>query len=345
MMSAPRRHFLGEVVKGIARTASDGRAAISAARNAVIKPTLELIRPVSADDGMQPLAPPPLLAPPTRLATPEELVELAVQLGLERRARDVLACARTSCRLVPTSARGASGVSHIGGLPARIDVDSWPTWDGRPLPLLAQIDLTAVAPDALPRGFPSSGTLLAFGDFDSRAAADAAAPLLLVADDAPRADPAAAPAATLPLTPIRACPERVLPRVWSAPVEQLELTPDERNAWEQLRAQLAVAQGTELWDQAPTGVVVQRLFGYPDERTGEMPLASELLARGYELTDDPPAVYPATAEAETASERWQLLLQLDLAGTLPKNAYRLYFWATAESVAAGDVAGVKAFVR
>ena len=345
-MSAPRRHFLGEMAKGIARTASDGRAAISAARDAVIKPALELISPAPTDTGVDAPALPPLLAPPARLATLEELVELAGKLGLERRASDVLACARTSWRLVRTTAEGASGVSQLGGRPARIDADSWPTRDGRPLPLLAQIDLTAVAPDALPSGFPSSETLLAFGDFESPAAARTAATLLVVPDDAPQADPDAGPAEPLPVTPIRACPELVLPRVWSAPVEQLELTPNQRDAWEQLRVQLAAGQGTEPSDRAPSEVEVQRLFGYPDERTGEMPLASELLTRGYELMDDPPAVHPAAAEAEAASGRWQLLLQLELTRTLPTNAFsRLYFWATAEDVAAGEVAGVQAFTR
>jgi len=120
---------------------------------------------------------------------------------------------------------------------------------------------------------PDSGVLWCFGD------------RVVVRDD--RAQGA---------VPLSLSAERTLPRVWTAPVQELGLSEAETAGWEALRSRLAALQGVEA--KAPDHVM--RLLGYPEDRTGEMPALCEARAR-------PAAPDPG---AHVAAGRWRLLLQL-----------------------------------
>lgn len=180
---------------------------------------------------------------------------------------------------------------------------------------LAQIDLASVAALEAATQLPADGWLLFSADG-----------VAVVSEQAPDSGS----------QPLAAAVELSLPRVWSAPVEALGLSTDERTAWQKLRVWLAESQGVELHDSTPGFLALHRLLGYPDETGGDMPLTCELLEAGAELDEPYPRMHPLARELEEQSRRWQLLLQLSVG-----EAERVYFWITADDLDAGDFARVR----
>ncbi len=191
-------------------------------------------------------------------------------------------------------------------LPAGVQ---WPQWQGRPLTFLARVERrlfffdTSSLPSGLRANHRGAGRVLA----------------------APEDDPVLVDGPACPQVrhPGDLAAEFVIPRVWSAPVEELELTEDERVAWEVLRARLASDQGTELTDQVPVDIV-HRIFGYPDHTGGDMPRICERCASGEDFVS-------GHHELEPAAARWQLLAQFsadpELGWSWPG---RVYFWTDDE---------------
>ena len=180
---------------------------------------------------------------------------------------------------------------------------------------LAQIDLASVAALEAAPELPADGWLTFSADA-----------VTVVSDPAPDSGS----------QPLAAAVELSLPRVWSAPVEALGLSTDERTAWQKLRVWLAESQGVELHDSTPGFLSLHRLLGYPDETGGDMPLRCELLEAGVELDEPYPRMHPLARELEAQARRWRLLLQLSVGET-----ERVYFWITADDLDAGDFTRVR----
>jgi len=163
------------------------------------------------------------------------------------------------------------------------------------------------------------------------------------ADAAVSAAPTASPASSA----VHLSAELQLPRVWSESVQALELDGSEHQGWQRLREQLAERQGVLLHDETPDFQVLHRLFGYPDERRGDMPLACELLAQGHVLGTDPPRAHPHASAVEPHAARWRLLLQLSIDDQLGwawgGRRERLYVWIDRDDLAAGDFTRVQSF--
>jgi len=220
---------------------------------------------------------PPLAA--THCATVDELADLATEVGLAARLDDVRRLAVTSVRLTAAEGGEAAGRSHHGA-PA----------DAHAL----QLDLADPALAGTP--LPHAGVLrLTHADGEGAQVVTGELP------DAPES-----PAGRRPL---RLSAELVLPRVWTAPVQELELDGDEPDAWEELRARLAVLQGVEDPDAPPP--LLERVLGYPEDRGADMP-------------------HP----------EWTLLLRLVF-----DEARRLVVWVPTEDLDAPDWANVRAIVR
>jgi hypothetical protein len=243
-----------------------------------------------------------------RTASIDELVEAAKEVGLERRIDALRDLARRSIRVAPAAAAASDALAFGGGaaLPSGVD---WPHWQGRPLTFLARVERRLFFFDTgtLPSGFEAihrgAGRVLAVKDRD------------LVAVDGP--------ASPRIRRPGDAAAELVIPRVFSAPVEALELTDDERVAWEALRARLASIQGTELTDRVPVKIV-HRIFGYPDHTGGDMPRVCERCAAGHDFVG-------GHYELEQRAARWELLAQFsadpELGWCWPG---RVYYWINTE---------------
>ena len=202
---------------------------------------------------------------------------------------------------------------------ARHSVRLTPSADGRSSfggdRYLAQLDLASIAALGAALRLPADGWLV----FSAGAVA-----------------PAAGRAPDSGSQPLATAVELSLPRVWSAPVEALGLSADERIAWQKLRVWLAESQAVELHDSTPGFLALHRLLGYPDETGGDMPLMCELLAAGAELDEPYPRMHPLARELEAQALRWQLLLQLSVG-----DAERVYFWITADDLDAGDFTHVR----
>jgi hypothetical protein len=261
----------------------------------------------------------------------DDVLDRARAHGLADRVEDVRRLCRPSVRLAPVDAERRS---HAGcnAPPVGLEV---PLWRGKPLPLVARLDLAEAAAAADLRPLPGAGTLWVFCDRDAAReqparGGDGACRVLFESASRPP-DPGARALAV--------AKELVLPRVWSRYVDELELNPDEQEAWEALRWGVAATQGVEAFDVA-TPRLIHRLLGWPDERGGWMPLASAMLAAGIEVDAGQPPAGPPTPELAAASARWTLLIQVSFDAR-----ERLYVWVDEDALAERDFARARAFVH
>ncbi len=259
-----------------------------------------------------------------RLATVEDVLELADHEGLEGRLDEVRRHVRTSFRL--TEAARDAGAHQRGGSwlwgtpPRRPGPEAWPARAGVPLLGLCHLDLAALAGRA---PLPATGGLTVF--FSPRAAqGPEPGPVDCGRGHVElRRDPTLgrAFAASVTARPATLTPERSLPRVWAAAVQELDLDPAEGEAWGRLRSRLAALQGVTLFDEVDAPLALHRLLGHADERAG--------------LAPEP--------DAEGA---WELLVQVTLLGS-PLSARwlvertRLYVWIRSASLARADFRDVR----
>lgn len=248
-----------------------------------------------------------------------DLRRLADRHGLAAVADDVVALSRATVRLVPTDAspEGASRLFPAPDDAVADDVLEIATLRG---------DVLAAVGLALPLG---AATLSLSLRLPESVGEHEPGPLVCGPALAVVGPPAVHEEDGVP-------PELTLPRVWSAPVQALDLDEAATVSWELLRAAMATAQGTSPPDEAASAV--HRVLGYPDERRGLMPaLCAERSG--------------ASPEQEGgAPEHWRLLLQASTAGlaTVPSaltDRERVYFWIADGALARGDLSSIVAIAQ
>jgi uncharacterized protein YwqG len=324
-----RRSFFRELLRGASQAAREVDALRRMADDAV--------REASGHDDEPEAAFRPLPAEPTtRLATPDELRRLVVELGREEWADHAVAEARTSVRLTA----GGDGGSWLGGGPNASTLE-WPTWNGGELAFLARIRLAELPATPLPR----HGALLVFFALDrapagTRPGDTDACRVVHVADDAPAGEESDGALERMPVTPSG---ELTLPPVPAG----LDLDLWELAEWGELRERLAALQGVELEERAAEYHALHRLLGEPDTLAADMPVDAHLVSRGVDLEEDP---YPDVLDEEVVAgaARWTLLFQLsndDALGVDLGELLRLFVWIRDDDLAAGRFDRVRAFVR
>jgi len=278
----------------------------------------------------------------TRTAHPaasvEQLLGAAADLGLGARAESIEQLARRSLRLVP-AAHAREAAVGFGGPALMNEGQEWPSWRGRPLTLLAQVEAGG-----------ELGRLLFFYDVLGRpsgclAAHRGSAQVLRAADG--RLLPVDGPALPAAQVPGQIDAELVIPPAGSV-AERLGLSRGEREAWEALREELAGLQGT-----APAHVagevfrVVHRVLGYADSASDELGLACELASAGEDVIEGRAHLHPGAAAAGEPAGRWELLAQFSGDGKLgwPWVAQRVYFMIDRDALAAGELEPVWAIAR
>jgi hypothetical protein len=327
-----RRGFLRSLVRESARSAQEASRLLNAAK-----------RPPGA--GEQPAAPPQRSAPALerarpagRTATVDELLELAAEHGLEDRRDDLRGLARHSIRLTPPMVDDEPVGPWLFEPVGLLDEAVWPLWSGERLTLVAQLDLTDPALLDVDLPLPGDGRLLFLF-----AAIQAPSGELAVHEGAGRVlhvpSPLVAPAGA------RLSVELTLPRVWSAPVQALELDPVEHDGYLRLRRKLATLQDVELDDTFGTPIAYHRVLGYPNETSGLMALMCELVSRGQDARD----LGAAPGDVGDAAQRWRLLAQVTVSLDGPYNlggeGGRLYFWITEQDLRAHDFSRVRAIAQ
>ena len=247
---------------------------------------------------------------------------------------------RPSIRVVPQMvAPGASLAplaSRLGGAPALPPAAAWPTWQGRSLSFIAQLNLAELAPYDVRKLLPPTGWLTFFYDAQEQ-------PWGLDPADRGRAvvqyHPAAAELAPRPLPPdltaeaysafpaaaLTFAPELTLPNPWDEdlPLPEAVFTEEQRAAY-----------GFLLLTQHGDGT--SRLLGNSDNLQGPM-RPQRALASG-----SPEARQQAAGE-------WELLLQLDSheaeAGMMWEDMGHLYFWVNRADLARRDFSRVHQFLQ
>ncbi|HEX9012990.1 MAG TPA: YwqG family protein, partial [Anaerolineaceae bacterium] len=226
------------------------------------------------------------------------------------------------------------GASHLGGLPDLPAGTEWPSYQGKPMSFVAQINLADAAPADAAQLLPSAGMLWFFYDAaqqtygddpDSRGGwqviTSVSGPAGLSRIDSPPDLPAGsrfqptglsfARELTFPPAPQQADP----PPGWPADTAQ------RYENW--------------LFDRFTPAERAQphhRLLGWPDQIQDDMQLQCALVSRGFRSGDAPGAAQAAQSRGD-----WLLLLQVDsdaAAGMHWGSAGRLYYWIEKAALAA-----------
>lgn len=288
----------------------------------------------------------------------DRVAELARKCGLSEWADDLARVALPSVRLNLADSPGDPRGTRLGGDPALPTELDWPARrDGRLLSFVGQIRLDEVSALAVSGPVPSAGLLSFFYDAEDPPFAarheerdrwrvvwfpDLAR---LQTRQVPRTHPECW---TFNSHAVTWHPEWTLPP-YDSPVMAAMMglgtsytdpvLEPRYDAYFDLQNRL---NGQDL----PTHTPKHRLLGYPDDIQNPMPGHCELLSRG--LYFDSPLTPDLEQEIQSASTRWQLLLQVDTDGQLGTqwgDMGTVYFWAPQAAALAHDYSGAWALLQ
>lgn len=224
------------------------------------------------------------------------------------------------------------GASKFGGEPDLPEETKWPTWKGKPLAFLAQINLSDVRQFPWCASLPSEGLLSVFYDQDQSTwgmdPADKGSWSVLFSDGkklARRPQPQEMEI-NYSVCALQVKEVASLPELHSGLYDRADLTPVERDVMRQIVEQ-ADGHGVEG--------ARNRLFGHPSQIQGDMALECQLASHGIN-TGTPEAYESAKAKAlAPGADQWRMLLQIDS----DENAMfewgdlgRLFFWITEDAL-------------
>lgn len=258
--------------------------------------------------------------------------------GLEAKLSALRAVRRSAIRL-RTQEPGsvAPGRSKIGGRPDLPREVAWPAHQGQPLPFLAQLALSELAPFDDEHLLPKNGWLVFFHAGDSTWGfdpADALAWKVLHVECAPAAlaprefPDALDEDARFPECGVAISREDNLPDLDSPGGEALGIDGDEDcDAYFELLRALAGGDENEL----------HRVLGWPDQIQGDMQLECQLVTNGLHVGGPAGYADPRRKELEAGVGDWRLLLQIDSderTGMMFGDAGRVYFWIKSQDLIA-----------
>ena len=292
---------------------------------------------------------PHIAAPASRMATPDDLPELAKEAGLEGRTEDLVRLARPSLRATSrNNGRDERSLTRFGGAPDLPQGFAWPTHHGKLLSFVAQIDLADWHGPLRPPSFPERGLLTFFTEPGPSVSVDDVGCQVVYFDQAPIEHGGPPPEAEIFTEyAVDLSYELTIPDAWSFPAEPLELSEQEVAQWDEVRALLAELQGLARDELTSERLVVHRLLGYPESLGGDMELDVEL-----GRWDEVAAKYSETmvgGDLLERARRWQLLFQVSDDGAFRVSQHprfgRLYFWIASTDLDAFRFDDVRAVVR
>ena len=214
----------------------------------------------------------------------------------------------------PDAGPGAPGASKLGGAPDVGPGFSWPSYKGRPLSFVAQVDLAAAARFPFASVLPARGTLAFFYDpaqetwgFDP---GDRGSWLVHHEPDPAVLAPARAPASL--------SGDAVYPEV-ALQLAEIETVPPDAQE-----------------DDDEEASVRHQLLGHPSPIQGsEMELECQLASHGLYVGDPSGFADPRAKALGAGASEWRLLLQVDsddAASMMWGDCGRLYFWITEDAL-------------
>lgn len=253
--------------------------------------------------------------------------------GLNDYADRLTQLARPSVRLSPDEAAPphAAG-SRLGGMPSLPDSTPWPTHDGVPLSLVAQLNLGELSAYDREGVLPSDGLLLFFYDAASQPwgfdPADRGSFAVVHVPASERA---------VERTPPPALPaEGNFPSLALTPTAELTFVPWESAAFDVLGA--TQEQWFAYADVLPeTDDTCHRLLGHPDPIQGDMQVECQMASNGIYWGDSSTDDDPRAVELRPGALDWRLLLQVDTVNQINMmwgDGGRLYYWIRDEDLAA-----------
>jgi uncharacterized protein YwqG len=241
---------------------------------------------------------------------------------------------------------GEARFSSIGGLPSVPPDFEWPTWQGRPLGFVAQLDLEEVAAGLTQPWLPKRGQLYFFFVSDQSVGGYGQEELgawRVIHTNAERTAlvPATMPAgleqsSLFPRTNLRFRRIDTLPTA-DRFMEGWDLSNEEFEA-------LLSARGA-LFREQPR----HQMFGYPfPEQDDRMELEAQLTSKGVFVGNPEGWRDPRIEEASRGYEQWRLLLQIDTDDDLNmmwQDGGLLYFWIREEDAVKGNFGAVWTFLQ
>ncbi len=268
--------------------------------------------------------------------------------GMSHRRDRILAAAKGSIRMVPAPGATGSGSgsgaesgaarSHLGGVPRLAPGQPWPVSRGRPLSLVAEIDLAALA--TFSPELPNAGLLAFFTDLEELAWGGGGEregfAVVYTPEESLAETVTEPPAPSLPRRDLACTFDITIPAFRSIEIDVLELADEDYDRYVDLRAEV-------LGLVIPNGPV-HRVFGHPDAIQGCMQRTLQFETRGLSL---PKGVYswyehPRAAELIPGAFGWRLLLQVDSDDSLDTmwgDSGKLFFWIDQHELAAGRLEG------
>ena len=243
---------------------------------------------------------------------------------------------RPCLRLEPDESRA----SRLGGMPEM--VQDWPRYAGRPLSLVAQLDLVEMRQAGGPDWLPDSGRLLFFYELEHSGwgfePSDAGCAVVRFETTA---GPPVPPPADLPMNfQIEAYPVAFVAD--RTPLSDERLGIDWQTVSQDDQADLEAAHDARTLDSP-----VHRVGGYPQNIQGDtMELQCQLVTSGIDVGKAWPR--KISAEQESGAADWCLLLQIDTdpaAGLSWGDTGMLYFWVREQDARAGDFSRIWAILQ
>lgn len=242
-------------------------------------------------------------------------------------AETVVAMARPAVALVHTTE--TDRVSRLGGQPVLAPDAAWPSWDGKPLTLVAVIDLAEVARFELDIPLPTTGMVNVFYEADEQQAwgfdPATAEGWRLVLNDGRTAGAGTrdTPAGVLSFAAIPVACRQILtvPDVYEPAVE------DRVQRQDDALFELVEAWDTEQFGDAPR----HQIGGWPRLVQNPLQLECQLASNGIYVGDAEPYTDAALADIRAGADQWRLAVQIDTderAGWMWGDAGTLYYALT-----------------
>jgi uncharacterized protein YwqG len=263
----------------------------------------------------------------------EQISDLIQSVGLSHHAAAIQSLVRNTINVrVTPEQQGQStvGRSRFGGWPDLPQSMNWPVWNNEPLTFIGQFRMTETAPYDSDGDLPQTGWLYFFYeaneqqvwgfDPDGRGAWRVLYYGGPASDLCPRHNPKGLED-EFPEAVVEFSKGVSLPSWESAPIMSLNLTEDERDAYNELLDKLAAVDGD--------GPACHQLLGHPKQIQRDMQLECQLVSHGVYCGDLTGYESSLRAELEEGAKDWRLLLQVDSddnTGMMWCDSGRIFYW-------------------
>jgi uncharacterized protein YwqG len=250
---------------------------------------------------------------------------------LSRVAKDLAAMLQPAIRLLTLPCEDEElppGSTRIGGKPDLADNIVWPSWNGKPLTFLAQINLADLGQFSYARVLPKQGWLLFFYNDEQSTWGynpndEGSWAVIYMPNVNAKLERRGLPSASLPNGFYHPCKVKMqeiitLPAYDSPAIGKLELNHVEREVyWDLLEEVYADRK------------VCHQILGHPQPIQGDMQLECQLVSNGLYCGDWTVYKDPRAIKLAKNAVDWRLLFQLDSdenTGMMWADVGRLYFW-------------------